>query len=382
MSRRTLLLAGGAAALLLAIGGGYGVARLTDPHTAAAPAPAEHEEAEGDHVALTPAQAAASGITIVAVGRGGGGETRLSGRVEAAVDARAPVSALVEGRIERLLVAPGQRVRAGQVVAVLVSPDAATLRADADAAAASADAARAAWERDNRLHGQGWIATQRLDVTRAERVRAEAVARAARARADAAGSPDPAGRISVRSPIGGIVLDVPGAPGGFVEAGARIAEVSDPSRVELVFQSPPALAALVKPGDELDVEAPAGRFRVVVVGVAADVREASGATVIRARPVGGAALPPAGSAVTGSVVSGGDSAALTVPAEAVQTVEGRTVVFLADGQGFRPVPVRAGREAGGHIEILEGLSGGERIAGPGAFLLKAELAKGDAGHGH
>jgi cobalt-zinc-cadmium efflux system membrane fusion protein len=58
------------------------------------------------------------------------------------------------------------------------------------------------------------------------------------------------------------------------------------------------------------------------------------------------------------------------------------VVFVTDDNGFRVTPVLAGRRAGGYIEILNGLSGDERIAGTNAFLLKAELAKGEAEHGH
>ena len=41
-----------------------------------------------------------------------------------------------------------------------------------------------------------------------------------------------------------------------------------------------------------------------------------------------------------------------------------------------------GATAAGRTEILSGLTGAERIAGTGAFLLKAELAKGEAEHGH
>jgi len=73
---------------------------------------------------------------------------------------------------------------------------------------------------------------------------------------------------------------------------------------------------------------------------------------------------------------------LTVPADAVQTVEGRSVVFVAGDDGFRATPVLAGRRAGSRIEILNGLSGDERVAATNAFLLKAELAKGEAEHGH
>lgn len=107
----------------------------------------------------------------------------------------------------------------------------------------------------------------------------------------------------------------------------------------------------------------------------------SGATVIRARPTG-SVLPPAGSAVTGAIVTGETTGGLTVPTESVQTVDGNTVVFVQVPNGFQARPVLAGRQAGGRTEILRGLTGAERVAGTNAFLLKAELAKGEAEHGH
>ena len=103
--------------------------------------------------------------------------------------------------------------------------------------------------------------------------------------------------------------------------------------------------------------------------------------IIRARPESGT-LPPAGSPVSGVVVAAGQDDTLTVPVDAVQTVEGRSVVFVTDEKGFRVTPVLAGRRAGDRVEILNGLSGDERVAGSNAFLLKAELAKGEAEHGH
>lgn len=86
--------------------------------------------------------------------------------------------------------------------------------------------------------------------------------------------------------------------------------------------------------------------------------------------------------MTGVIVTDRQEDGLTVPADAVQTVDGRSVVFVATDEGFRATPVLAGRQAGGHIEILNGLDGSERIVGINAFLLKAELAKGEAEHSH
>src|SRR5690606_4744831 len=146
---------------------------------------------------------------------------------------------------------------------------------------------------------------------------------------------------------------------------------------------PPQLAAQVRLGSHLRVTGPQGELNALVTGVAADAGlQDSGATVIRAQPAGGR-LPPAGSPVTGAAVpeslSGG---ALSVPSEAVQTVDGATVVFVQTSEGFRAQPVLAGRQAGGATEILRGLTGAEKVAAANAFLLKAELAKGEAEHGH
>lgn len=388
---KTWLMAGIAAVVVLGGAGLYAMMRSPgDP--SAAEAEAGHSDEEGEHaesdaggeegvVVLTAAQISAANIAVVAVTGGGGGETRLAGRVEPMVDARAAVAAVVGGRVERVLVAPGQSVRAGQALAVLVSGDAASLRADADAAQANAIAAEQAHSREENLADQGVVARRDAEIAHAQAISAQAAARAARARASAAGSPNASGRLNVTSPISGVVTSVQVGPGGFAVQGGVVAEVTNPARVEIVFNAPPALAAQVRPGAQLNVQGSNGDFAAVVTGVAVDAAELSGATVIRARATS-AGLPPSGSAVSGSIVTGGVTGGLTVPSEAVQTVEGATVVFVRTAEGFRAAPVLVGRQAGDRTEILRGLDGSERIAGANAFLLKAELAKGEAEHGH
>ncbi|WP_313005646.1 efflux RND transporter periplasmic adaptor subunit [Brevundimonas sp.] len=389
-SRKTLLIGGVASLVLLGgVAGLHMVRQKLETAAAESLAPARVEPsadaAPGPEgvVELNAEQLQATGITVVAVSRGGGDETRLSGRVEAMTDARAAVGAMVGGTVERVLVAPGQAVRAGQPLISLISGEGAALRADVDAATATATAARQAHQRNRNLADQGVVARQEVEASQAQAASAEAMARAARARAVAAGSPNASGRISVVSPISGVVTSVQVGPGGFVAQGGVVAEVTNPARLELVFNAPPQLAAQVRVGSRMRVTGPQGEFNALVVGVAADAGlQDSGATVIRARPDGGG-LPPAGSPVTGAVVTENQSGgALTVPSEAVQTVDGATVVFVQNDRGFRAQPVLTGRQAGGSIEILRGLTGAERVASTNAFLLKAELAKGEAEHGH
>src|SRR5690606_12142917 len=173
----------------------------------------EAAEAPEGVVELTAEQLQAAGISIVSVSRGGGGETRLSGRVEAMVDARAAVGAVVGGTVERVLVAPGQAVRAGQPLVSLISGDGAALRAEIDAASAAATAARQAHQRNRNLADQGVVARQEVEASQPHAATAEAMARAARARAAAAGPPTASGRITVASPTSAVVTNAPHRPG-------------------------------------------------------------------------------------------------------------------------------------------------------------------------
>lgn len=374
IDRKTLLTG---AALVIALGAGFGIAKLSDRAPAATE---ESEEAEGgasgDFVKLSPDQARTAGVAVVTVGQGGAGDVRLSGRVEPAPDGRAVIAAPVSGSVERVLVAPGAQVGAGATLVLVRSGEGATTQAEAVAAGAEAEAARAVLAREERLLKEGVVARQDWEAARAASIRASAQATAARARAAAAGSPGPGGQMGVRSPIAGVVTSLQVAPGGFVSQGSPIAEVSNPARVEVVFNAPPEAAAQLRLGAPLKVmSADGSEASAVIVGVAPMATGATGAATVRARPTGGRLTP--GSAVSASVATSGVTLP-TVPSEAVQTLGGRSVVFVAEGEGFKVRPVTPGPSGGGTTQIVAGLRGGERVAGRGAFLLKAELAKGEA----
>jgi membrane fusion protein, copper/silver efflux system len=64
---------------------------------------------------------------------------------------------------------------------------------------------------------------------------------------------------------------------------------------------------------------------------------------------------------------------LVVPRSAVLDSGDKQVVFLDAGDGkFEPRDVKTGAEAGGKVEILSGLKGGERIVSAGNFLIDSE----------
>jgi cobalt-zinc-cadmium efflux system membrane fusion protein len=76
---------------------------------------------------------------------------------------------------------------------------------------------------------------------------------------------------------------------------------------------------------------------------------------------------------------------LAVPHEAVQTFEGRPVVFVPSGHApgeFRPREVALGPVVAGMVAILEGLEEGDEYVAAGSFVIKAEIGKSGAAHEH
>ena len=86
--------------------------------------------------------------------------------------------------------------------------------------------------------------------------------------------------------------------------------------------------------------------------------------------------------VTAEVTLAETDAALAVRNEALQTLEDNTVVFVAEEGAFEPRPVQLGRSDGEHTEIVAGLTTGDLYVADNSFILKAELGKGEAEHGH
>ena len=86
--------------------------------------------------------------------------------------------------------------------------------------------------------------------------------------------------------------------------------------------------------------------------------------------------------VTAEVTLAETAAPLAIRNEAVQSLEGRSVVFVRDDEGFAPREVTLGRRDNDYSEVRAGLAAGDTYAAANSFVLKAELGKGSAEHGH
>ncbi len=123
-----------------------------------------------------------------------------------------------------------------------------------------------------------------------------------------------------------------------------------------------------------------GRGKVVFVSPFLNA-ETRSARVVVSLPNEGMAWRP-GTYVTAELDIAQDPVPVRLPKAALQTVEGKRVVFVRNAEGFEAREVVLGRADDDAHEVVSGLAPGEEFALANSFLLKAELGKSEAGHAH
>jgi len=341
-------------------------------------------EVEEDHdeslVEMDAALVTAAGIATETIQAGGlGAEIIAQGVVTAAPDGEAVLTARADGAITRVMKRVGDTVRAGEPIAFLESREASAIAAERSAAVARAAVARSAYERERTLFEERVTARQDLEVAQTELAEAEAELRRSRAAASAARITDDGRFLAVSSLISGRITQVNATLGSYVTAGTELYRVADPSKVQIEAAVGSVEVQSLAIGDQAVVELPDGRtirtrVRAITPGLAGETRSATAVLDVPGSlqpglPVRVRLLPSRGEL----------SDAIVVPEESLQTLEGRKIVFVRTAEGFSAREVSIGRRSAGRVEITDGLETGEQIATTNAFLLKAELAKGEGG---
>ena len=279
-----------------------------------------HEEDGGaERVTITAEAAQASGLVISAAGPGAIQETlELTGRILLQPSARADVHAQYPGPVRAVLRNVGDSVSRGQVLARVES---------------------------------------------AESLQTYAIV----------------------TPISGVVLERQTNIGD-VTSEEPIFVVGDLSRLQAELNVVTRDIGRVSAGQDVIITALDGRTRMNArIASVLPTADAHSQTLIARAPFSASATSPMrpGMAVRAAVVLAEEQVAIAVPADAVQTVEGRQVVFVrvaADTYEARPVAL--GRRSDDMVEITSGLNAGEAYVSENAFLVKAEIGKGEASHDH
>lgn len=285
---------------------------------------------------------------------------RFVDRIEAVGTAYAreqvTLSAPVTERIVSLNFTDGQRVNAGQVIAVLAQGQEAASLADARAREREASQQLA---RLKELKARGFATNASVDAQ---------IAAADSARAQAALARATISDRVVRAPFDGYVSLRNISPGAVVQAGTEIVTIADLSEIKLDFAIPETMLSTVSEGLPIEAQAaayPGVPFRGTIATINPVVDPQSRSVMIRARlPNPDRRLRP-GMLMT-VAIEAAPRERLGIPELAVISEGNDRYVFAigADGKVKRRA-VKMGARQGGVVEVLEGLQPGERVVGDG-----------------
>jgi len=296
------------------------------------------------------------------------------------------VSTRIPGSISVLRVREGDRVRKGQLLAQL---DAQENQANAAVATAAIDEARrgldeaqsrkkladTTFDRYQNLFNEQAVTRQEFDVKQTEKdVAAQGVARAhsrlKQSQAGAKAATTMSNYTRIIAPISGIIVSKQADLGATVFPGQPLMTIDDDGSYQLELALPENSATKVKPGSPVQVtlDAIGGSFtaRIAEIVPAADPASRTFIAKIALNQRG----LKSGMFGRGAVSLGTTANSITVPKKAVIEHGALTFVWaLGKDNTARMRIVRVGRSIGERVEILSGLSEGDRIAVSGAEKL-------------
>ncbi|HXT99769.1 MAG TPA: efflux RND transporter periplasmic adaptor subunit [Polyangia bacterium] len=360
------------------------------------PKPAHQDESEHEElptkVRLEPDVVRSAGIkTAPAVTDSLPATVDLTGEIAADPDRSARLAARVPGRIIDVKAKEGDRVKAGQTIAILESPELARARATLASATARAKAARLNADRLKNLEAKSLASGQEVAAAAAEAAALDAEVAAAKQTLSAfgQGADDAQGgsaRVTIRTPLGGFVLSRDAVQGQTVTAEHVIATVGDLEHVYFLGRLFEKDLARVKVGASAEVRLnayPDEVFDAKIETIGRQLDPAARTVTARIRVRNHGDLVKVGLFGTALVVVGAAAATakhVVVPLSAVTRVASRDAVFVRQADGdFELHPVTVGRTAAGRVEILSGLRAGEVVVVDGAFTLKSAILKGTFG---
>lgn len=191
-------------------------------------------------------------------------------------------------------------------------------------------------------------------------------------------------RYELRAPLDGVVIEKDVVLGEAVKDDADIFTIADLSTVLAKITVYATDLRSVRVGQEVNVKSDvlglevAGRVTYLGPLLGTDTRTATAHVTIN-NPDG---LWRPGVFVTVRLVEEEFTASVAVRSEAIQRFRDWDVVFIQHGNLYEARPLEFGRRGGEWVEVLAGLSAGQKYVSKNSFLIKADILKSGATHDH
>ena len=360
----------------------------------------DHAE-EGALIRMSERELEECGVTMAVAGPGWlSRQVVLPGEVRMNGDRLVHLVPRVPGIVIEVRKTLGDRVRAGDVLAVIESNELADARVDFLAARERLTLAESNFAREKNLWEKEITSEQEYLDARSKLTEARIEFRSSEQKLYALGltegevakmngdGEEVFTRYEVRAPFAGTVVDRHITLGEKVGDDSEIFLVADLSTVWVDLSITQKDFPFVVKGVEVTVSAgygvpDAGGAIDYVSPVLGETTRTATARIVLPNPDG---LWRPGLFVSANIEVAETEVPVMIPRTAAQNLDEEWVVFVEEDGGFEPVPVTLGRNDEDRVEVLAGLRAGQRYVSEGAFECKAKVVTSNidphAGHGH
>lgn len=352
----------------------------------------EHAETESDTISLTTQQMVEQGVQLAKVDVGAIDQLSLyPAKLTANTDQQAHVSPSFSGQVQDVYVELGQQVKKGQALASLLVPDLVDQQAQLQIARTNLELAKQDFDRERDLWSQGIAAKQ--DYQRASNTyrQAQIQVQAAQSRLTAFGARSGLnGRYVLRAPIAGVVSQKDLVLGENVQLASQLFVIDQLDQLWLEFIVPNIDVAKLQTNQTIQFKSlqTSTVYNAKILNLNSIADAQTGRLQVRAKVLDQADELRPNLMVNVELQQNSSQLVIRVAKDAVQQIENKDVVFISSTAGktvrFQPQNVSLGQVSadGQWIEIKSGLKQGQAYVNKGSFLLKSEMEKGEASHGH
>ena len=312
-----------------------------------------------------------------------GAQDILNGRLTWNEDKTVRIYTPFAGRVSRILVQPGDKIQAGQTLAVIASPDFGQAQADARRAQGDYALEKQNLARVKDLHEHGVAAAKDLNATEADYARAESELQRTQARLKLyGGGANVDQTYALRSPLGGVVVEKNINPGQELrpdQMGAGVPAlfvITDPAYLWALLDATEKDLPQLKLDKPIKIRVPAFPETAFDARIAtiSDFLDPTTRTIKVRATLNNAQRTLKGEMYITAAINGGASMVLQVPTRAVFFQGGRHFVFVDNGDGrFMRREVKVGNSSDGSMTITSGLQTGQKVVSDGALLLQQML---------
>jgi len=287
------------------------------------------------------------------------------------------------GTIKRLMVAPGEMVKKGQVIAHMASPDFLSAQREFLAAVNNFELARNQHDRDVQLHSEGIVSDRRLaqsnNALDEAQTRADEMDHVLRlsglTSANISQIKDSRQLnfdMAIRAPVTGTVLEQYCVAGQRMETTDPVYRIADLSRLWLEIDVPYESSLKIAVGSVIQIDHPGGTGEARVLHIGRHVNEENQTIVIRAVIEAGTDRLAPGQLVSASFTRAGTNELFELPASSIVRKGDSSYVFVRTSAGLDVREVEISGQTRGRAVVSRGLRSDETVVIKGTAALKAK----------